>query len=105
MKPGLLRGTIHVLLAFAFLAGLAGEALGQHVGHGHDHRTHCTCVGTCHGAAASPVPARPIPDVVPTESTAGNEPTPTDHRLLPRASRYLLPLANAPPGSPSIVHA
>ena len=105
MKHGPVRGMIYVLLAIAFLAGLAGEAYGPHSGHGNDHRTHCTCVGICHGAAASPVPARPDPYVVAAESIEQDDPKPADHRLLSRARGYLLPLANAPPGARSIAHA
>lgn len=105
MRTEPVRGAIYVLLTLAFLAGLAGEAYGSHPGSGHEHRTHCTCVGTCHGAAASPVPAQPDPYVVAVESVERNDPKPADHRLLPRSRRYLLPLPNAPPGARSLAHA
>lgn len=105
MRPGPVRGAIYVLLTFAFLAGLAGETYGPHAGAGHDHRTHCTCVGTCHGAAASPVPAEPGPYVIAAGQVEAYEAKPADERLIPRSRRYLFPLPNAPPGARSLAHA
>lgn len=105
MRPGPVRGAIYVLMTLAFFAGLAGKAYGSHAGSDHEHRTHCTCVGTCNGAAASSVPARPDPYVVAVESIERNAPKPASHQLLPRTWRYLLPLPNAPPGARSRVRA
>ena len=98
MKPVVLRRTVYLLVAFAFIGGLAGEAYGHHGDHAHDHRSQCSCVGICHGAAASPVPAQPEPGVAASEIAERNARPPSDRRLFPRLRRYVLPLANAPPG-------
>ena len=105
MRPGPVRGAISLLLTLAFLAGLAGEAYGPHAGAGHDHRTHCTCVGICHGAAASPVPAEPGPYLVAAASVEQRDAEPGGRELLPQPRRYLFPLPNAPPGTRSLAHA
>jgi len=64
----------------------------------HDHPEHepCTCVGTCHGAAASPVPAQ-----APSLQVAGARPlraaARTTGRLVYGRSSYVLPYPNPPP--------
>ena len=63
----------------------------------------CTCVGTCHGAAAAPVPARPYASVVSGERFQSGHPVATD-RIVPLQPPYLLPYANAPPSERNVSH-
>lgn len=115
-----------ILLIATFLPGLAGEAYGPHsselavrgpavalhpveppdpegIPNPPPRRPHdplrCTCIGTCHGAAATPHPATPtaldttamVPYLRAAEAPA------EDH--LPARPPFLLPYATGPPAA------
>lgn len=114
-----LRSTLSVLLAGVFVLSLGGEAYGWH-DCPHHHRDGgprpaagaeapadsaplaptdgpCTCVGSCHAAAASPMPAL-APAAPALVGTAERLPLrPTVETVRPRFSPYLLPYPNGPP--------
>lgn len=72
----------------------AGDAGGH---HGEEEAGPCTCIGSCHGAAATPLPAA-LPAAVAdhgADRSVGPDVADSDPRA--RTSLYLLPLANAPP--------
>lgn len=114
------------LLVLTFLVGLRGEAYLPHAAHGgagdhgavhslalasigtgesgpatssphHGDPGPCTCIGTCHGAAAAPLPALGFDGASLPAEAAGGEPGPPATRGLRSASPYLLPYANGPP--------
>jgi len=120
MRRSRLVQTTAATLALLFLAALATEAYGLHACPRH-HRSGadptssagptvspenpegdpaaqlCVCVGSCHGGAASPVPAGPVardlPKTPPRPAAA-----PHGHPAPPRlVDAYFLPFPNGPP--------
>lgn len=116
-----LHCTISVLLAGVFVLSLGGEAYGWHdCPHHHPDRRPatadgaaaeagsaplepaggpCTCVGSCHAAAASPMPGpAPAAPELPDQVTRP-ELRESDDTLRPRFPSYFLPYPNGPPSA------
>lgn len=123
MRRPVATPAISLLLALLFLGGHAVEAYGAHDCERHhgpppdptasshvvaqdsgedtggDGLRTCTCVGSCHGGAAAPVPGVAPLTSVPVATTRRDLlPKTTENRARDRPA-YLLPFPNAPPSS------
>lgn len=121
---GAIRRATAALLGLAFAFGLYGGAHAPHRGPGHpghgprhaDPRpgggSHapperpapgapvpldCPCIGTCHGAAATPLASAPVHPVGPRDALLAIDPDPAPPSSRRSAPPYLLPFANGPP--------
>jgi hypothetical protein len=68
----------------------------QSVPHDHDPAP-CTCIGTCHGSAATPLPPSVQLSVAPAAGAVGAAHLPQGESRAVRLLPHVLPFANGPP--------
>ncbi len=108
-------------VALLFLGALATETFGAHSCPRHHHDStgaptasagitsptdaphdaggshFCTCVGSCHGGAASPLPIDGLSSAVPSPEPAAVEGARVDRERPRERDAYFLPYPNGPP--------
>lgn len=118
------RRAISTLLAGTFVFSLAGVAYGWNdcPRHRADDRTKaasaavsvdtggrpsgprsteasCTCIGLCHGAAASPLPSIDTPEPAPCAAVRVRSVSVASHQVPGELSPFFLPYPNGPPSA------